>query len=191
MSQLTPLSDDARFELAMIASGHERRSRPVGLVIVVVAALVLALVLASSGLISRASARARLRSTLADQARAEQLLAEWTQIEQQAKDALKGSTGAPIANLYSQMENLATRAGMKDKPRTPRAKTETRAGVVVNEYTYADVRDPSLPALMEWLRLATSPDEGIRGLEVYGLNLRPSPSDWSMTVTFRRWERPS
>ncbi|MFN0134061.1 MAG: hypothetical protein ACKVW3_16220 [Phycisphaerales bacterium] len=191
MSQVSPLSDDARFELGMIAAGHERRSRPIGLFVVVCAALLLALVLAGTGLASRAAARARLRAALADQARAEQLAAELSQIEQQAKDALKGSTGAPIANLYSQMETFATRAGLKERPKTPRANTETRGGVVVNLYTYADIKDASLPALMEWLRLATSPDDGIRGLEVYGLNLRPSPTDWTMTVTFRRWERPS
>ena len=101
-------------------------------------------------------------------------------------DLLRYRVGGQMADLLSQLEGLATRAGLKEKPNPPRQNPQTRSGVTVTEYYYTNVKDASLKPLLEWLRLATAQ---IPGLEVYGLNLRPDPNNWNMTVTFRRWER--
>lgn len=179
---------DGRFELAMAASGNERRNRPTLLVVLSVIAVVAAMGGAVWGMNARAKARADLVRALSAQARTERMAQEWGQLETQEKESPDANIGRPIPDLLSQMEGLATRAGIKDKPKPPRQSPQTRNGITVTEYYYSEVKDPSLKALLEWLRLAGTQ---IPGMEVYGLDLRPDPTNWYMNVTFRRWERPS
>lgn len=179
------LTDDARFELAMGAAARERRNRPVALVIAAGLVLIIAAVVAATGIAGRASARARLKLVQQDQASVERMAADWAALDAQA--GASSSLGQPMPKLMSTLEDLAVgRAGMKEKPKTPRtAPQPPRNGIVVTEYFYSDVRDPSLAALVEWVRLATE----IAGLEVTSLDLTPDKQQWTMSVTFRRWER--
>jgi len=126
---------------------------------------------------------------MADQVEVDQMGKEWEKLDQQEREGGPGGAsgvGRPITDLYSRMEQLATRAGIKDKPQPPRPSESTRGAVKVVEYNYSNVKDPSLKALLEWARLATAE---IPGMEVYGLTLKPDPNNWNLTITFRRWER--
>ena len=186
MSRSAVLGDDARFELAMAAAGRERTNRPRALVMLAIAVLIVASVAAMWGLASRRSARATLTRALADQAAVEAMNSDWNRLVAEEKDSGADRIGTRMPDLLTKLEGFATQAGLKDKPNPPRQNPQTRSGVTVTEYYYTNVKDPSLKPLLEWLRLATAQ---IPGLEVYSLNLRPDPNNWSMTVTFRRWER--
>jgi hypothetical protein len=186
MSRAAAMGEDAKFELAMAAAGRERINRPRALLVLAVVVMLVALVAAAWGLASRRSARASLTRALADQAAVETMAADWKKLLDEERDAGSEMMGKRMPDLLTQIEARATRAGLKDKPSPPRQNPQTRAGVTVTEYYYTNVKDPSLKALLEWLRLTTAE---IGGLEVYSLNLRPDPNNWNMTVTFRRWER--
>ncbi len=173
----------------MAASGRERANRPRALVVVAVLALVLALIGVVWGLSSRRSSMRELRAAQADQVQVDQMLKEWEALDRQEHEGGPGGMsglGKPIDGLYSKMEQLAVRAGIKDKPQPPRPLENNRPPLKIIEYNYTGVRDPSLKALLEWPRLAVAE---IPGMEVYGLKLKPDPNNWTLDVTFRRWER--
>jgi hypothetical protein len=183
------LSDDARFELSVAAMSHERRNRPLGIVVVALVAVILAVLYAGYGWSSRNAALASLKRAVNDEAAVEMLATEWKRLEQAERDPV-GRVGRPIPTLLSRMEELAVQAGM-DKPRPPRiVPRDQRGGITVKEYHYGEptnpVVSPSLSAMLEWLRLAQGEE---LNMELIGLNLRPDPNNWRMTVTFRRWER--
>jgi len=180
------LSDDDRFELAMGAAARERRNRPRGMVVAAGLLLLICGIVAITGLVARGSARAKLVQVRLDQAAIERMAMDWASMDEQ--ESASANTGQPLKNLYSTLEDLATgRAGLKDKPKPPRlSAAPPRSGIVVNEYHYTDVKDKSLKALIEWARLATIE---VPGLEVVSIDLTPDPVNWTMNVTFRRWER--
>ncbi len=186
---MSAMGDEARFELALAASSHERGNRPRLLVASSIAAVVIAALVAIWGWSSLSASRAALRTTLGEQVEVEQMGQDWEKLDLQERDSGPSGAQGPgkhIDDLYSRMEQLATRAGLKDKPQPPRPNESTRGGVKIVEYYYQNIRDPSLKAILEWTRLAGAE---IPGMEVYGLTLKPDPNNWNLTVTFRRWER--
>jgi hypothetical protein len=179
------LGDEARFELSLAAAGRERANRPRALVALALLVLVLAMLGAVWGLASRRSTIRALRVAQDEQVRVDQLLKEWDRLEKQQPSGA-GPLGGKIDGLYTKMEDLARRAGVKNKPDLPR-QTETRRGdIKIIEYHYQNLKDASIKALLEWARLASTE---IPGMEVYNLKLNPDPTNWTMNVTFRRWER--
>ncbi len=184
-----PLRDEARFELAMSAAMRERRNRPRALVFGAGAVLALALLAAGLGLRERAGARDELGQAQSSAASVARMLADLESMR--ASDAQSGDAGAgaPFPNLISTLEDLATRAGMKDRPQQPRTASDERTypGVAVHSYFYSAVKADGLEPLLQWIRLGT---QEIPGLELFSIDdLRASPEGWTMNATFRRWER--
>lgn len=184
MTARAKLSEEAKFELSMAAASRERANRPVGLVAGAAVVLVAGGVFAAYAMASRAAARGRLERAVVDQAMAEARVEEWRRLAESAGAMPTGGTGE---FRVSRMEELAVRAGMKSRPNAPVTRDDkSRPGVVVYSHIYVDVRDPSLAAMIEWMRMACAE---IAGLEVEALTVRPEPAGWKMDVTFRRWER--
>lgn len=180
------LSEDARFELAMNAAGHARRNRPTGLILGAGAAFVVSLVAAAWGLSSRLSAREAFRRQQANRETVDQLSGEWAKLDEAGKQGTSAESMRPFPNLVSTVETCARNAGLKTTPQPPHLTTTQLVGATDNKYTYNDVRDPSLPGLLEWIRQSASQ---VPGMEVYDLTLKPGATDWSINVTFRRVER--
>lgn len=181
------LGEDAKFELSLAATARERRNRPMVLVFGAAALLIVSGLLAIYGVATRASARSELRIRQEDQSRAEALVGEWKRLVQ-AETASPVASGIQKPFKISSMEDLAVRARMKNKPTPPSTREDkSRPGLIITRYTYPDVRDPNLDALVEWVRIAT---EEMQGLDVESITLKPEPAaGWKMDVTFRRWER--
>jgi hypothetical protein len=188
------LSDETRFELSLAAGAKERRNRPRWLVIAAGLLLALVGIAALAGWVSRRSAITQLDRALQDQAAVEGMTQQLSSLSGVATQAGDQQLGAPMANLRSTLEGLATRAGMASPPvpRNEDSVPQPQAGIVVKRYSFFDVRDPSLTAILEWLRLATQdPASRIPGLEVETLRLKPENNQWSMNLILRRWERAS
>jgi hypothetical protein len=179
------LSEESRFELTLTAAARERRNRPLTVLVLAGVVLAAALVFAIYAVASRASARAELRRALADQAESEVRTAEWIKLSQQ--EGVSPRVGQPTEFRASRLEDLASQAGMKNRPNAPTSPEDrSRPGIVLHRHVYTGVQDPSLEALVQWVRLST---EAVAGLEVESLKVRPEPAGWRMDVTFRRWER--
>jgi hypothetical protein len=182
------LSDEARFELAAAAAGRARRNRPTALLVFAGLALVVSLVGAAWGFSARATARAAFTREQHDNAEVQQLTAEWARLDKAEHEAGDTGVGKPLSDLYSRIQTMARNAGMKETTMTPRTPTnETRpGGLTVTTYPYADIKDPELKALMQWMANATS---DIPGLELYEVKLSPDANNWTLGVTFRRWTK--
>jgi hypothetical protein len=180
------LSEESRFELTLGAATRERRNRPMAALVLSGVVLVASAVFAIYAVGARATTRAMLTRSLEDQAQAEVKIAQWIKLTASEGQTPAGS-GKPTEFRASRMEDLATRAGMKNRPNAPASpEDKSRPGIVVYKHIYTGVQDPSLAALVEWVRLAT---EEISGLELESLKVRPEPAGWRMDVSFRRWER--
>jgi hypothetical protein len=187
LTRIGGISEDTRVGLAMAASARERASRPRSLVLAAILLLLITGVAALLGVKARAQSRADLRRWLSTQSESERLVSEYKSLDAKLKASGDVQAGRKITDLFSRMEALAVRAGLKDKPALPRDATPTtRNGITIRETTYESVRDPSLKALLEWATLATSE---IPGLEVSSLRLQAESTGWVMRIVFRRWEK--
>jgi hypothetical protein len=178
------LGDEGRFELAMAASAQEKRNRPVALPLLAAVVLMASLIFAVWALSARNAAERNRVVAQSDEAAVKQMASDWQELVRQEHDA-PGLSGEKMPNLLSRMESLAREAGLKATPANPQTASEPRQGIIVTTYSYRTVKDASLTALMEWIRKAAE----IPGMEVTELKLKAEPTDWSMDVTFRRWER--
>jgi hypothetical protein len=189
------MGEDARFELSLAAMSHERRSRPRGILVIAVVALVGAIVFAGLGVSARSAARAEARRAIGDVAAVQMMAEELGRLDAAERDP-GGSGGVRINNpnplLLTRMEELARQAGLQT-PRQPterRPSSDQRPGIRVTHYHYGEnpnqITHSSLEAMLEWLRLATGEE---LGMEIMGLNLKPDGNNWKLSVTFRRWER--
>jgi hypothetical protein len=180
------MNDDTRFEMAMAAAGRERRNRPVVLVVLAAGALLLSGVAALAGLVSRAAATGEYQDQLDTASRTDALLMQFKQLQQSALTGEERSAHEPIPLIITRMGDAAVRAGLTQPIPQGESATE-RAGVTIKEYRYTGIRADSLKPLLEWVRLAV---EDVPGLELYQIpSLNPEPNGWTMSVTFRRWER--
>jgi hypothetical protein len=180
------LSEEARFELAVAAGAQEKRNRPVGLVVIGCVVLAVSLVLASVALATRNSALHDRRKALADEKAVEQMARDWQGLIAQERLAPGTGVGEKMPGLLSRMEQLAREAGVKTTPQNPQTKVDQKSGIVVTEYTYGNVKDDSLAALLGWIQRALE----IPGMELTGLKLKADAKGWSLDeATFRRWER--
>jgi hypothetical protein len=184
-SDTTGLGDEGRFELAMAASAQEKRNRPLGLPLLACVVLVASLVFAVWSLSARNAAMRERARAESDDVAVRQMTGDWEALRVQERDAPGLGLGERMPNLLSRMENLAREAGLKNTPANPQTSPDARPGIVVTTYSYRTVKDASLAALMEWVRKATE----IPGMEVTELKLKAEATEWSVDVTFRRWER--
>jgi len=180
-------ADDARFQMTMAAAGAERRNRPRWLPALALAALLLALIAMLASIGRRASAAAELRAAREHRARIGALVAELEQLQETPTDPMAAQEGADIHDLLSKIENYATEAGLKEKPRIPNTREEDKSDEgEYRVYTYADVRDNSIEALLKWIQMV---DERVPGMQISTLILKPDGQGWKANVSFRRWVR--
>lgn len=180
-------SPDERFALAAAAAGSERRNRPRHLVIFATILLVASLIYLGVAVGERGRARAVVGRQTREAERLAAMAAELVKLEQQAAASATGGVGAPMSDLTSRLERFAADAGLVQPLNHRRGAGEPRGGAVLYRYPY-DIRDPSLENVMTWFQKSV---EGIPGLEIQSLKIRPEPNAWFVQVTFSRWERTS
>lgn len=177
---------DERFAIASAASASERENRPRHLVLLAAVAFAASLVYLSVQASERATAKRQLKSRVAEVERVEGMAAEIQRLDEQiAANAVGSGVGVPMPDVLSRLEGFATEAGLKDPLSHRRGPGRPEGGATLYTYPY-EVRDPSLEAVMTWLQKSV---EGIPGLEVQSVRIRPEPTAWSVQVTLSRWER--
>lgn len=176
---------DDRFAIASSASSTERVNRPRHLVLLAVLVLIGAFIYLAAALSDRASA---IRAMKRQQRDAEKIIAtaeELAVFDERAASDPASAFGAPIPMMLSRLEELAKEAGLTQALSHRRGPGETKGGATMYRYPY-EIRDPNLESVMLWLQKCV---EGIPGLEVQSLRIRPEPQSWYVSVTLTRWER--
>lgn len=150
-----------------------------------VLALIAAFVYLATTLSDRASA---IRAMKRQQREAEKIIAtaeELAVFDDRAASDPTSAFGAPIPMMLSRLEESAKAAGLTQALSHRRGPGETKGGATMYRYPY-EIRDPNLESVMLWLQECV---EGIPGLEVQSLRIRPEAQSWYVSVTLTRWER--
>lgn len=194
MSALGPRIDpaaraslDERFAVASVAAASERENRPRHLVLVAAVLLAGALMYLGVEAGERATARRQLKNRVAEAEEIQAMTAELKSLDDQVAQnaAGAGGVGQPMPDVLSRLEGFATEAGLQEQLSHRRGPGRNEGGATLYTYPY-EIRDPSLENVMTWLQKSV---EGIPGLEVQSVRLRPEPTAWSVQVTLSRWER--
>ncbi len=171
----------------MQASTNERRNRPLSLVWLGGVLLVASLLTLLAGLWSKRSAEGHYFSRADDRFRVQRMVQEWNELEQKQSAGAQAGAHEPILNFSTTLEGLAKSAGIKNTVLALKANPRSIPGGKEITYVYNDVRDESLQALIDWVRLAT---EQVPGLELVEIpELKSDGAGWRMRVIFKRWER--
>lgn len=182
------LSEDDRYELAGRANAVERRNRPRGLVVLGVAVMLI-------GVVSVGVGYMRDRGARSDLARQEDQLGELVGLDATLTTLHNDQEGRgrsdkldPVPNLLTQLEELAIDAGL-GKPPTPQRRSDREredARLQRIKISYSQLRHADPAVLLGWVNDAL---DLIPGLEVFSISVRPGTNDWTMSVTYSRWER--
>ncbi|MCW5754854.1 MAG: hypothetical protein KIT24_09140 [Phycisphaeraceae bacterium] len=185
MSDLPALTHDQRQDLAEAAVFAERRNRPRHLVMLGLLLLVVSGLALIWGLSSYRGARTEADRERNNVFRLKQLAAMHDALTRTKADPVAGPPYAPVPNLQTRLEGLATGVGLPRPPLPQERRDRAQAGAQSLRLTYRIRHDEPGP-LFNWLAKAMSE---IEGLELYSLRVQPEASTWSFEVTFSRWER--
>lgn len=182
-----PLDAEQRFELASIAARDERRNRPAHWLLFATLFFVFSLL----ALFWAGWSRAAAEKSLGDQRYIAQQTSEICgQILALRKQGAEQGDRAsqPVSQIRSRLQAIGVEAGIKGKIPLPKDDEERKGASKRVKFTFANVQDESLPALLGWLDRAVNE---IPGVEVYSVSIRPQANQWLLNVTFARWERAS
>ncbi len=180
------LSADDRYELAIKAQNQQRLNYPthliaLGLILVFTSIVILAIAWQIRAGAHKAYFKATNELTEINRLVTEIKSLELAQTRNDTRDE-----HAPIPDMLSKFKRYASQAKLKNElgiPKNPTSKPEGNARKMTYPYT---VMDPSLEHLLNWVKIAT---EQTPGLEVTDLEIKPTKLNWTMRVTFTRYER--
>ncbi len=180
------LSADDRYELAAKAQNQQRLNYPTHLI-----ALGLILVFASIVVLAiawqvRARAHKDNLKAANNLAQIKLLINDIQLLEMAQTNDSNFDEHTPIPDMLSKFKRYASQAKLKNElgiPKNPTSRREGNARKMTYPYT---VMDPSLEHLLNWVKIAT---EQTPGLKVTDLEIKPTKLNWTMRVTFTRYER--
>jgi len=192
ISDLNPnlkLNDDERAQLSLTAHKAEKAAKPTHLLVLAGSLLLVATLalMSSASKLSDATKSMNFQNRLA-----EDMVAEVATLKQ-LRDASTSSgptAGDELNTIRSRISQAAAGVGIKnaDKllPDSNQANPQRPGANSVQRLFKYTVQNDTLGPLLEWM--AAAPQQ-VPGLEVYQLKLTPHNNDWTLNVTFSRWER--
>ena len=160
-SDIPRMTPDERYEQAAIAQIGERRNRPTHFVVI-------------GALASREAKLQELAS----------LTSEWLALSKRESSEESEDERIP----QSRVRELAAQAGMVATPPLAQPRIDNYQNARRAKYSYPNVRDKSLEALLTWVRLVLAE---FKGVWVHEIEIKPSGDAWQLEVVFARWERTS
>ncbi|MDX9911934.1 MAG: hypothetical protein RBS39_08895 [Phycisphaerales bacterium] len=186
MSTLGANFEERRYALVALAAQRERASRSRGLLVIAVLAILGATIALGLGLLAQQRAGNALTRENRKALNILTLTEQLRQLDQRDTSETDALVGEPIANLYSRVQELARRAGLKNEIRLP-GETQVGQGAGVRRLAYRyTTNDPSLENLLHWIDLVI---REIPQMQVRSIKLAPLAGGWSLEVAFSRWER--
>ncbi len=178
---------ERELQLRAMAAASERRNRPRALTALGVAALVIGAGVLIYGVSAAAEARVTAEREARQLAEAQALVEQIRAIRLEAAGSVDRSKYRPEGGLLTtlarvqdqvQLENRPTLRSGRNRPLSPDSPFTART-------VTATFVEPDIEQAMQWINgaLRASP-----GLFVTGIELRPTPSGWSVQVDLARWE---
>lgn len=182
--------DERRDEVVALAARTERANQPRHLLVIAGVLVLASVVYLVAGWRAQGAAAAELAGEISNAGRVQEALGSLRALQ------AAGNTSGPKASessnsILSRIQQAGADAGLKNAIGVPKsgsgrpAVTNSNKDVAKVTWAYT-VRDPSLGALLEFTKRAT---EGVSGLEIYAVAIKPQAGEWEMTVEFCRWER--
>ncbi|MCB9844974.1 MAG: hypothetical protein H6811_03160 [Phycisphaeraceae bacterium] len=190
MSEPNPMPDEDRFDLTSRADRQERASRPKGLIVLGVVALVIMggwCLLSLRSLWSAQKEAGRERAWLAQ---AQELAGELDAIRTLRGQNRSIDAHEPDRQMVPKITQMAVAAGLPE-PKWREKQTPFASGPQGYErklYAFDRLSFERVDPLLRWVETAVS---SIPGLEVDSFRLEPTADKWALTVEFGRWERKS
>jgi hypothetical protein len=183
-SDIPRMTPDERYEQAAIAQIGERRNRPTHFVVIGALALCVAVVAVLVAWFSRGAAAKELASREAKLQELASLTSEWLALSKRESSEESEDERIP----QSRVRELAAQAGMVATPPLAQPRIDNYQNARRAKYSYPNVRDKSLEALLTWVRLVLAE---FKGVWVHEIEIKPSGDAWQLEVVFARWERTS
>ncbi len=180
------LSADDRYELAAKAQHQQRLNYPTHLIALGIILVFASLVVLGVAWQIRSGASKDHHRIANELVQIEQLVAEIRSLEQAQTNNTALDEHAPIPDMLSKFKRYASQAKLKNElgiPIKPTSRREGNARKMTYPYT---VMDPSLEHLLNWVKISI---EQTPGLEVTDLEIKPTKLNWTLKVTFTRYER--
>ncbi|MBL0871515.1 MAG: hypothetical protein IBJ18_13160 [Phycisphaerales bacterium] len=187
----TRLSDDARLELAGIASATARQNRPLWLIVLGGLLMVVAVIYALYGFYQGGVAGAKLASQARRTSEVRGLVDQIKAIK--ASDAAGNERYRPDPQLVRKIEQAATDVGLvltvttTEDDKSSKIKNFSRRRIAI------EIKGQPAEPLMTFLQRASD----IQGLELAQIRLTPGQmkteagqTTWDASIQMTRWERP-
>ena len=184
-SHLAPL-EDARLEQAASAARTARRNQPKGLFVIAGVLLLLSMIYALTAWMSYREAGEDLADAHTQADTAVKMAGKLQALRAAASS--NPTQGGSASLLRTRIEQAGLDAGLSRAVTVPTSRSQPfpSLGSVQWKYSYENITDPSLSALLAWVEKSVA---SVPGLEVYSISIKPQPNQWQLRVTFSRWEK--
>jgi hypothetical protein len=180
---------ERRGDRAAIAAAASRRNTPAVLLVLALFLLVVALgaVFLSHG--ARGRAVQQVQARVAQASVIQERGGKIKELRQQLKSVRDSRANAPIPGIPLKLQQICPNDRLQAVLASSPAREQTGAaesGNIPKRFVYQNLRHDSIADVMSWIDAAR---REIPGLEIDRLQLRPGPNDWTISVTFIRWEK--
>lgn len=180
---------ERRGDRAAIAASASRRNTPLTLLILSSVLLVVTLiaVVVSWGARGRALQQvdARIAQATLIQERGGKIKAE----RQKLKDVRDSRANPAISGIPLKLQQVCPNDRLQAVLASTPAREQTgglEGGNIPKRFQYQSIKHDTIADVMAWIDVAR---REIPGLEIDRLQLRPGPNDWTISLTFIRWEK--
>jgi hypothetical protein len=187
VSRATSLAaqEETRLALASAAARAERQNQPRALLYAAGLLLLIALIFVGVAFRGSLAAASDLRT---QQKQTDDVIQRAGRLKALREASTSDtSLNQPLSQLISRIEQSGVEAGLKNHLSVPVKREEKPPGMGAKQTRLDyEVKDDDLPRLLQWVQKATA---AVPGLEVYSVSLKPEAHQWTLRVSFSRWER--
>ncbi|MEK6701460.1 MAG: hypothetical protein AABZ53_04295 [Planctomycetota bacterium] len=180
---------EIRQERASLAASAARSNLPSSVFVLALGLFVVAFVALVWCMFARQNAASLLEARVAQAEAIFRSVDEIKSMRAQIARAKDTRSNEPIYDVPLRLQNAAPNqrllAALQSTParESPLSKDQ---GVAQKKFTITGIQHESIDDLMAWIDKSLA---DIKGLEVESIDLTPSANNWSLTITFSRWEK--
>jgi hypothetical protein len=176
--------EEARLALAATAARAERQNQPKVLLYGAGLLLLIALIFLGTSFRTSVAAASDLR---AQRKQAEDIVKDAGELKAIREAVKSGPVNQSAIQVRTRIEQAGADVGLKARVPTANTRTDPQPGLHSKQMRYDyEIRDEELPKLLQWVQKSV---QDVPGLEVYSISLKPEAHQWTLRVSFSRWER--